>query len=164
MNQPAGQRTYDIVLSDGVFPHMLILSGMSYKRRMSIGTEICGTKTQMYEPNFEIEQMIIYIDNNEAYRSPWNSPLDFYLNYLKHTGRYFNKAIGGSVDFFRFQTENWCVPLRFDDRRGRRGLVTAQITFRAELTSSWDAFVTKIPVEDLMLDRSKNCMFLKFIL
>jgi hypothetical protein len=156
INLPAGQRSYDVELSDGVFPHMIILTGMSYKRRIAVGTEICATKTSMFEPGFEIEELTVFIDNDEVYRSPWKAPIDHYLNYLKHTGRYFNKAIGGSVDFFRYQNENWCVPLRFDDRRGRRGLVTVKITFRHELTKSWDAFITKIPVEDLMLDRSKN--------
>jgi len=156
VNQQAGQRSYEIVLRDGKLPHMLILTGMSYKRRSSLGVDTCATKTCMFEAGFEIEEVVIYIDNNEAFRSPWRAPVDFYINYLKHTGRYFNKAIGGSVDYFRFQNENWCIPLRFDDRARRRGLVTAKITFRKELESSWDAFITKIPVADLMLDSSKN--------
>ena len=156
INKSAGQRSYDIELSDGPFPHMVILSGMSYSRREQIGTEICGTRTSMFEPGFEIEELIIYINNREAFRSPWHRPIDHYLNYLKSIGRYHNKAIGGSVDFWKFQNENWCVPLRFDDRSDRRGLVTAKITFRKELTKSWDAFVTRIPVEDLILDRAKN--------
>jgi hypothetical protein len=156
INKPAGQRSYEIELSDGPLPHMVILSGMSYCRREGIGTEICSTKTTMHEPGFEIEELTIFVNNKEAFRSPWFTPLDHYINYSKHIGRYHNKAIGGSVDFWKFQNENWCVPLRFDDRSDRRGLVTARITFRKELESSWDAFVTRIPVEDLILDRTKN--------
>ncbi|CAG5104570.1 Oidioi.mRNA.OKI2018_I69.chr1.g1346.t1.cds [Oikopleura dioica] len=63
---------------------------------------------------------------------------------------------GGCVDFFEFQNENWCVPMKFDDRAGKHGLVTVKITFAGEINGSWDAFVTKIPVEDLILDKAKN--------
>jgi hypothetical protein len=156
VNFPAGQRTFEIVLSDGAVPHMVIFSGQPYRRRISAGIENCVTRTSMREKGFEIEELVICIDNDEVFRTPWRRPVDHYINFLKATGRYHNKAIGGTVDFFRFQNENWCVPLKFDDRHERRALITAKITFRKELEASWDAFVTRIPVEDLMLDRKKN--------
>ena len=164
INLAAGLKSYTLNLNQGVLPHMIIISGMSYRRRQEAGFDKSITKTSLTESGFEIEEMVIYIDNREAFRSPWKTKMDHYLNYLIHNGRFNNKAIGGCVDFDEFCEENWIVPLKFDDRHRTHGLVTAKITFKDNLRFSWDAFVTKVYLEKLIMDGQKKGLLYNFFI
>ena len=65
-------------------------------------------------------------------------------------------ALGAGLDYFKFQNENWIVPLCFDDRVGISGVITVKVTFASSTTNLWDLLCMKVPVEELHLDSSRN--------
>jgi hypothetical protein len=162
----SGLATIPIELHCGILPYMIIFSGRSHKAQTAATFERCVTQTSLKEPNFEIVELSIYLNNNRILRTPWNHGLQHYINYIKHTGRYENKTLGGSTDYFQFLDQNWCVPIRFGENEGKEGTVTVEITFSKPIEEGnlWDAFILKIPSANLLLDGNTNGIYLlKFI-
>jgi len=149
---PVGHQSATITVSSGLLPHMLWISGMPHNQYSSPDFHTCMTKTTMHDPDFKIEEFTIYINHKQAYRSPWKEPIDHYLNFLTMNGRIHNKGLGGGIDFFKFQNENWMVPIIFDDSAGLTGVVDVQITFSKPVEKHWDLLVMKIPIEDCEID------------
>ena len=152
----AGMRTYEIECSSGPVPYMLIFTGMPYNRRMRPKFTECITKTTMNDEKFDIQEFEILVDNYNAFLTPWKAPIQHYTNFLLHNGRYDNKAVGGGLDFFNFQNQNWMVPMLFDDRQGENATINVRITFKHALEQNWDAFVMKIPIDNLILDKTSR--------
>jgi len=149
---PQGVQSATINVSSGMLPHMLLITGMSHNQYAHPNFEMCTTKTTLNDPEFKIVDFTIFVNNRPAFRSPWKHNLDHYINFLTHNGRLKNKGLGGGIDFFKFQNENWLVPLVFDDSAGLTGVVDVCITFDRPLQKHWDLLVMKIPVEDLHID------------
>lgn len=154
----SGLSTYEIELVCGTLPHMIIFSGKSHNSNSDGDFSKCVTQTSLNEPGFEIIDFNVFLNNRRILRTPWNHGLDHYINFIKHTGRYENKALGGSTDYFNFLNTNWCVPIRFGENEGRDGTVTVQLTFSKTLDENnlWDAFIMSIPSANLLLDGNTN--------
>jgi len=154
----SGLSTIPIELHSGVLPYMIIFSGKSHKATSTPSFEKCVTQTSLKEEDFEIVEFSVFLNNKRILRTPWNHGLDHYINFIKHTGRYENKSLGGSTDYFQFLNQNWCVPIRFGDNEGREGTVSVEITFAKVLEESnlWDAYIMKIPSANLLLDGNTN--------
>ena len=154
----SGLSTIPIELHSGILPYMIIFSGKSHNSTTAATFDRCVTQTSLKETDFEIVELSIYLNNKRILRTPWTHGLDHYINFIKHTGRYENKTLGGSTDYFHFLNQNWCVPIRFGDNEGRDGTVTAEITFKKTIEESnlWDAFIMKIPSANLLLDGNIN--------
>ena len=156
---PMGRSHATINVSTGVLPHMLFITGMPHDQYAHPNFNNCTTKTTLNNPNFKIVEFTIFVNNRPQFRTPWRHPMDHYANYLKHNGRYENKGLGGGIDFFKFQDENWLVPLIFDDSAGLTGSVDVHIVFDRPIEANWDLLVMAVPVEDLeidMINKSKN--------
>jgi hypothetical protein len=155
-----GLRTYEIELSAGPIPYMIIFSGMPHFKIDNPSFTKCVTKTTMHEPGFKIKEFEILVDNYNAFLTPWKEPISHYTNFLMHNGRYINKSVGGGLDFFNFQNQNWMVPMLFDDRQNENATINARITFEAPLTKTWDAMILKIPIDYLVLDKIRRGMYI----
>lgn len=113
----------------------------------------------MIDEKYKIKSFTVFVDNRPAFRSPWTTPQEHYINYMKHNGRWANKAVALGQDFFAFQKYNWSVPLFFDDRVGSTGIVTIRIEFEKNLEEHWDACIMKVPRNELFLDANRNGKF-----
>ena len=167
-----GRIQYSFTISKGPLPEMIILTGMPHSRRKCPSYERCRTKTTMTEPGYVIKEFEIFVDNKYEFGTPWKTPRDHYINFLKHNGRYENKSFGEGVDFFQFRDENWFVPMSFADRAGDNALVEVRITFEEPLSNikkactegekpteqSCDAFFMRLPVDSLILDSNRRSM------
>ncbi|CAG5101518.1 Oidioi.mRNA.OKI2018_I69.YSR.g17168.t1.cds [Oikopleura dioica] len=148
-----GMSEYDIELSAGPVPKMIIFTGMPYSQASQMTFEKCISKTTMEHPFFKIQEFTIYIDGQPAYRSPWSTATQHYINFMKHNGRWENAATASGLDYFVFKGQNWLVPLIFDnDGEGQTALVTAKIKFADTLVQQWDAMIMRLPVRELFLD------------
>ncbi|CAG5106263.1 Oidioi.mRNA.OKI2018_I69.chr1.g2762.t1.cds [Oikopleura dioica] len=157
-NEPGGRTSYTYTISTGSFPYMIIFSGLAHTRNAKFDFRTCPVKTSMNDPKFKICEFSIRINQTNVFRTPWRTPTQHYINFLQHNGRYDNKAIGGNVDFDQFQNEDWCVPMRFDDRKGNYGLIEVEVVFDRELdvNDTWDAIVFRVPTADLTLDNVRK--------
>ncbi|CAG5096498.1 Oidioi.mRNA.OKI2018_I69.XSR.g14646.t1.cds [Oikopleura dioica] len=153
---PVGLSQHDIELSTGPLPKMIIITGMPHGRYDGHNFRLCTTKTSMIDEKFRIKSFTVFVDNRPAFRSPWTTAQEHYINYMKHNGRWANKAVALGQDFFAFQKYNWMVPLFFDDRVGSTGIVTVRIEFEENLEEHWDACIMKIPRNELFLDANRN--------
>jgi len=147
-----GMKTYNIECSSGPVPYMLIFSGMPHCDISNPSYKKCITKTSMHHPDFKIKEFEILVDNYNAFLTPWKAPISHYTNFLMHNGRFENKSVGGGLDFFNFQNQNWMVPMLFDDRQGENATIQVRITFEQALSKTWDALVLKVPIDALILD------------
>jgi len=154
---PENTRSMLFNIHQGVFPQLIILTGMPSRRyNLPILSE-CPTKTSMVDPDFKIVEFVVYINHRVAFRTPWTEPLDHYLNMIKANGRLSNVLdLGGGMDFEKFKSENWMVPLVFDDDAGLGGLIDVKITFEKDTPERWDFMVMKVPVEELHIDRERK--------
>ncbi|CAG5101487.1 Oidioi.mRNA.OKI2018_I69.YSR.g17137.t1.cds [Oikopleura dioica] len=153
MTLGTGMSEYDIELSAGPVPKMIIFTGMPYSQASTMTFEKCISKTTMEHPSFKIQEFTIYIDGQPAYRSPWSTATQHYINFMKHNGRWENAATASGLDYFVFKGQNWLVPLIFDnDGEGQTALVTAKIKFADTLVQQWDAMIMRLPVRELFLD------------
>ena len=154
---PVNTRSHTFNISTGPLPHMIILTGLPHSRYSAASFDTCLTKTTMIDPDFEIEEFTIFVNHREAFRSPWRKPLDHYLNLLNHNGRSNNRLdIGGGMDFDKFVSENWMVPLVFDDEAGMNGVIDVRITFKKAVTTRWDLLKMVVPVEELRIDTTRR--------
>lgn len=160
---PVGRHHDTITISTGVLPQMLWISGMSHQQYANPDYKTCTTKTTMNDPEFKIIEFTIFLDNKPAFRTPWRAPLDHYTNFVTMNGRLKNKGLGGGIDFFKFQDENWMVPLIFDDSECMTGTVDVAITFSKPTTRMWDLLVMAVPVEDLEIDMINKREFCRLI-
>ncbi|CBY42657.1 unnamed protein product, partial [Oikopleura dioica] len=143
-------------VSTGPLPKMIIITGMSHSRYESSDFQKTSTKTQLYAEGFKIKSFTVYIDNIPALRSPWKSAHEHYLNFMKHNGRWTNKAVALGQDFFHFRDQNWMVPLFFDDSIGNTGHIQIQIEFEEPLSDHWDLLSFVVPVNELLLDGNRQ--------
>ena len=156
---PVGHQSSTITVSTGLLPHMLWITGMSHNQYTAPDFQTCMTKTTLHDPDFKIEEFAVFVNHKPVIRSPWKEPLDHYINFLTMNGRLHNKGLGGGIDFFKFQTENWMVPIIFDDSAGLTGIVDVRITFNKPVEKNWDLLVMKIPVEDVEIDMIRRGLF-----
>ncbi len=163
-----GKQEYRFTLSSGALPEMIIFTGLRHTRTTP-SFDVCMTKTTLFELTFVIKEFEIFVDNNYAFGTPWFTPRDHYINFLKHNGRYDNKSIGEGVDYFQFVNENWIIPMSFADRAGKIGTVEVRIVFESALVSkgehpeTWDAYWLTIPVDNFMLDKNRKSKFIYYI-
>ena len=154
---PVNSRSHTFNISTGPLPHMIILSGMSHDRYATASFDECMTKTSMIDPEFEIEEFTIFINHREALRTPWRKPLDHFLNLMIQNGRSSNRIdVGGGMDFGKFKSENWMVPIVFDDEAGMNGVVDVRVTFKKQTTRRWDLLKMLVPVEELRIDTERK--------
>lgn len=168
-----GRIQYSVTVSTGPLPEMILLTGMPHSRRKYPSFDLCRTKFTMLGENFKIKEFEIFVDNNYEFGTPWKSPRDHYINFLKHNGRFENKAIGEGVDFFQFINENWFVPMSFSDRAGQNATVEVRITFEEPIQyqkesnkeeEPWDVFYMRMPVDDLILDANRGRKSSKYVI
>ena len=161
---PVGHQSATITVSTGLLPHMLWITGMPHNQYSSPDFQTCMTKTTMHDPDFKIDEFTVFINHKQAYRTPWKEPIDHYLNFLTMNGRLHNKGLGGGIDFFKFQKENWMVPIIFDDSAGLTAVVDVQITFSKPVDKLWDLLVMKIPIEDVEIDMIRKGLNKKLLI
>ena len=151
-----GLRVYpDLEISTGPLPKMLVITGMPHARFESCDFSKTATKTRLNENGFKIKSFTIFRDNLPAFCSPWTSAHQHYLNFMKHNGRWANKAVAMGQDFFSFCDEGWMVPLFFDDHVGNTGLITLRIEFEETLSERWNLLHFHVPVNELHLDSKR---------
>ena len=151
-----GLRVYtDIEISTGPLPKMLVLTGLSHDRFESCDFQKTVTKTQLNENGFKIKSFTIFRDYFPAFCSTWTSAHQHYLNFMKHNGRWANKAVAMGQDFFGFRDECWMVPLFFDDHVGNTGHISLRIEFEETLTERWNLLHFHVPVNELHLDSKR---------
>jgi hypothetical protein len=156
-NADLGSKEARFWLSDGKLPHMVIFTGMSETRALTSDAQTCITKTSMNESGYEIEELTVLLDDIPIMGTPWTKPHQFYKNYLKQIGRLENLSIAGSIDFFKFQKENWIVPMHFDEHDRLVGQLSVKIKFKNPLqTTTWKAFCMKISTVELHIDSVKR--------
>ncbi|CAG5104698.1 Oidioi.mRNA.OKI2018_I69.chr1.g1462.t2.cds [Oikopleura dioica] len=148
--------TYDIEVNTGPLPKMIVLTGMPHSRYEIKSFRQCLTKTTMADPDFKIKQLTVFVNNVPQFRSPWTTATDHYTNFMKHNGRWDNKANALGQDFFVFRDYFWMVPLFFDDREGNTANVTIRIEFETPLEATWDTLIFRIPRNELFLDANRN--------
>jgi hypothetical protein len=151
-----GLRVYtDIEISAGPLPKMLVITGMAHERFESCDFQKTVTKTGLNGDGFKIKSFTIFRDHLPAFCSTWTSAHQHYLNFMKHNGRWANKAVAMGQDFFGFRDECWMVPLFFDDHVGNTGLITLRIEFEETLTERWNLLHFHVPVNELHLDAKR---------
>lgn len=152
----AGVKKYTSRLSQGRLPHMAIYTGMPDTRYNEKEAHTCKTKTSMYEHGFEIEELIIAIDDNPIMGTPWTTPEQFYENYLRQVGRMDNTSIAGSISFDQFVKENWMVPMHFDEHERLVGQLSVTVKFKNVLALAWRPLILMVPTEELHIDTPGN--------
>ena len=152
----AGVKKYTSRLAQGRLPHMAIYTGMPDTRYNEREAHTCPTKTSMYEQGFEIEELIIAVDDNPIMGTPWTTPEQFYENYLRQVGRMDNTSIAGSISFDQFVKENWMVPMHFDEHERLVGQLSMTVTFKNVLTHAWRPLIMMVPTEELHIDTPGN--------
>jgi hypothetical protein len=158
---PVNTRSHTFHISQGALPHMILLTGIPHERYAAPSFEHCLTKTSMIDPDFEIEEFTIFVNHRESLRTPWRKPLDHYMNLMIQNGRSSNRIdVGGGMDFEKFKSENWMVPIIFDDEAGMNGVVDVRITFKKPTTRRWDLLKTIVPVEELHIDTERKSKLL----
>jgi hypothetical protein len=156
-NGDLGSKEARFWLSDGKLPHMIIFTGMPETRVFANDATTCITKTSMSHENYEIEEFTVLLDDIAIMGTPWTKPHQFYKNYLKQIGRLQNLAIAGSIDFFKFQKENWIVPIHFDEHDRLVGQLSVKIKFKNALqTTTWKAYSMSSSTYELHIDSLKR--------
>ena len=151
-----GAQNYDLRITSGRLPHMVIFTGQSQIRYASDNARDCVVKTSLYEPGYEIEEFTILIDDYPVMGTPWTTPEQFYENYLRQIGRLDNYANSGSIDFFQFQQYSWMVPMHFDEHDNLTGSLSVRIRFKAPLTKAWKPMFMTFTSIDVEIDTPKR--------
>jgi hypothetical protein len=151
-----GKEVYNEELCTGPSPRMVILSGMPYTQINQPTFNKCMTRTSMTDPKFTIKELTIFKDGDNAYQTPYNSPVQHYLHFLKQKNENWNEAanrLEGGEDFFTYRDQHWMFPIAFDDAVGTNGTIKAKIQFEEPLTEKYDVTIMRIPYHELHINR-----------
>ncbi|CBY32003.1 unnamed protein product, partial [Oikopleura dioica] len=150
----SGKQEYEKELSMGPLPKMIIFSAMPYKQTQEYSFTKCMSKTGLYTRGFKIKEFTIFLDEEAAYRSPYTTAFQHYINFMKaKNGQWETSKISdGGQDYFVFRDQSWMIPITFDDAAGKSAVVKVKIVFENILEEQYDLLVMTLPYHELHLN------------
>ena len=157
---PIGKDFYEKELNSGPLPKLIVFSGMPYKQTREYSFTKCMSKTGLYTPGFKIKEFTIFINDEPAYRSPYTTGVQHYINFIKQkNGRWEGRRCeGDGIDYFTFRDQSWMVPITFDDAAGKSAVIRVRVDFENVLMEQYDFLFTKLPYHELHLNSETKGM------